>query len=476
MSKHNRIHTLALALGLALGATGANAALLGNLTQSLGGILKTPAALAGGSQAATQNGVARDAAILSAAQTLADTIQRNFPTLEEQAAASPDGIYQLYHASLHSPLQILAPLRQPATQSSAQSFLNAFPSPQGFSDWLVLLESDPAAAARQYAASPGANAATLTNMNNVTRMLADRLPTNLANNLPVVGQMLAGLLGGGKNGGGPFATHAQGGGISHTAIGQNGVEQMWCDVTGQDSLLGRILRGALGAPAVPSPGGKGYGPSLLPHLGLGSSPTGSGFSQSLDYVPLLNSNQLTGPLREILTPNLPVLQPILPNSILGLVTFRTYHVTDRTGAGADQHEVPVNDPLWTAAAIDLGVPGLRIFTVEFICPGLNRHRTAPPQPVEGTNLPSAAAFPSLVTNPNFDPAAERNYTGWTNLDLKNRKLTLSWGFGDGLVDDVWVYGHYVPFTLFGAGDTGPGLHHPAEHQPGNQSADSHPAH
>lgn len=466
MSKTPR--TLALAISLTLAAGGAHAALLGNLTQGLGGLLKLPTASTASASAprSTATASSNEAATLAAVQTLAATIQQNFPTMDEQAAASPDGIYQLYHASLHSPLQMLAPLPQSGANSAAQRFLDAFPSPQKFSEWLVLLDTDPAAAARQFDSQPGANAATLTNMNNVTKMLADRLPNNLANNLPVVGQLLAGLLGGGRHGGGPFALHAQGGGIAHATTDANGVEKMWCDVTGQNSLLSRVLRGVLGNPAVPSPGGKGYGISLLPKLGLGSSPTGTGFSQSLDYAPVINSNQLTRPLREILTRSLPVLPPLLPNSILGLINFRTYHVTDRTGAGADLEDVPANHPLWTAAAIDIGLPNLRIFTVEFICPGLNRH--------------VVAAFPPDGSNPNFDPAAEQNYTGWTNLDLKNRKLTLSWGFGDGLVDDVWIYGHYVPFTLFGAGDTGPGIHHPTEHashgQVSSNSSTDHTTH
>lgn len=184
---------------------------------------------------------------------------------------------------------------------------------------------------------------------------------------------------------------------------------------------------------------------------LGSSPTGSGLALSLDYIPLLNTNDITGDYRERITKSLPVLPSILPNNVLGLITFRTYHVTDRTGAGADEHAVPPNHPDWTAAAIDVGVPGIgRLWTVEFICPGLNRHQVA--------------AVPPDGSNPHYDPAAESNYTGYTNVDVTNRKATFSWGFGDGVVDDVWVYGHYVPFTVFGNGDTGPGVEYPAGHE------------
>lgn len=216
-------------------------------------------------------------------------------------------------------------------------------------------------------------------------------------------------------------------------------------------MLGRILRGALGDPAYPSDGGAGYEASLLPYYDLGSSPTGSGLALSLDYIPLLNTNDITGDYRERITKSLPVLPSILPNNVLGLITFRTYHVTDRTGAGADEHAVPPNHPDWTAAAIDVGVPGIgRLWTVEFICPGLNRHQVA--------------AVPPDGSNPHYDPAAESNYTGYTNVDVTNRKATFSWGFGDGVVDDVWVYGHYIPFTVFGNGDTGPGVEYPAGHE------------
>ena len=440
MSTSNRIQALVLALGLATAAGGAQAALLGGAASTLGGLVQAPAA--------TSAAPARDAAIARQAQALAASINSLFPSLGEQAAASPDGVYQLYHAALHNPLYFLQQFPLPLGVSGPQAFMNAFPTPEAFAAWLALLQTDPNAAAAQYAAQSGNSAATLASMNNVTRMLGDRLPANLANNLPVVGQMLAGLLGGGANGGGPLST-AEHSGLSHSASDANGVERMWCDVTNDGGLLGRILRGALGDPAAPSAGGKGYGPSLLPYFALGRSPTGTGFSQSLDYTPLVNSNKLTHGLREVVTRSLPLMTPILPNSILGLITFRTYHVTDRTGAGADQMDVPVNHPLWTAGAIDIGVPGLRIFTVEMICPGLNRHSVAPTSPT--------------AANPHYDPAAEANYTGYTNLDLSHRKLTLSWGFGDGLVDDVWVYGHYVPFTAFGAGDTGPGIHSPAEH-------------
>lgn len=442
MSNSIRLRALTLALGLALGAGGAQAALLSGLTQTIGGIVKAPAA----SQSAAS--AARAADIAQQAQALSATINALFPNMGAQAAASPTGLYQLYHASLHNPLYFLQQFPLPLGTSGPQAFMNAFPTPAGFAAWLALLQTDPNQAAAQYAANPANSAATLASLNNATRMLGDRLPTNLANNLPVVGQMLAGLLGGGANGGGPLSTEA-GSGMSHSMDDANGIERMWCDVTNDGGLLGRILRGALGNPVAPSAGGKGYGPSLLPYFALGASPTGTGFSQTLDYTPLLNSNQLTHGLREVVTRSLPLMRPILPNSLLGLITFRTYHTADRTGTGMDMQDVPVNHPMWTAGAIDIGVPGLRLFTVEMICPGLNRHSVAPTSPT--------------ATNPNYDPAAEANYTGYTNLDLTHRKLTLSWGFGDGLVDDVWVYGHYVPFTAFGAGDTGPGIHNPAEH-------------
>jgi hypothetical protein len=440
MYKHAKTHVLTLAIGLALGASGAHAALLGGLVQSLGGIIKAPTT--------TQSTAsARNADIAKQAQALSASINTLFPSMGTQATASPLGIYQLYHASLHSPLYFLQQFPLPLGTSGPQAFMNAFPSPTAFADWLALLQTDPNAAAAQYAAQPGNSAATLASMNNATKMLGDRLPTTLASNLPVVGQMLAGLLGGGANGGGPLSTDAHSG-MSHSMTDANGIDRMWCDVTNDGGILGRILRGALGNPVSPSPGGKGYGSSLLPYFSLGSSPTGLGFSQTVDYVPLLNSNQFTEVLRGVVTRSLPLMTPILPNNLLGLLTFRTYYTADRTGLTPKQ-TVPVNDPMWTAGAIDIGLPGLRLFTVEMICPGLNRH--------------SVAATSPTASNPNYDPAAESNYTGYTNLDLIHRKITLSWGFGDGLVDDVWIYGHYVPWTIFGAGDTDPGMHSPAEH-------------
>jgi hypothetical protein len=367
-------------------------------------------------------------------------------------------IYQLYHTSLTNPLNLLQQFPLLGGTTPMQSFMNAFPDPQGFADWLALLQSSPDLAISQYQSNPAATAQNLANMTNVTKMLSDRLPANMANNLATVGQLMAGLMGGGVAGGGPLAIGSDSH-LSHMTMGNNGLEQMWCDVTNDGGLVGRIIRGTLGQPVQPSPGGAGYGASLLPKLGIGSSPTGTGFSQVLDYTPLLNTNTLTEPLRQITTRILPVLPSVLPNSILGMLTFRTYHVTDRTGAETDMSSAAPNSQDWTAAAIDVSVPGLmRLWTVEFICPGMNRH--------------SVNATPPAGVNPYYDPSAESNYTGYTNFDLKNRKLTLSWGFGDGLIDDVWIYGHYVPFTLFGQGDTGPGVMKPGTDMSGTSTGGS----
>jgi hypothetical protein len=454
MHARTRFKLRLIVLSLALASVNSQAGLLSSLGQSL----KLP--LLGGAAntapTSTSAASANAAAIATQALALRNAISTGLPTLAPQAAASPMAIYQLFHTSLINPLNLLQQFPLLGGATPMQQFMNAFPDPQGFADWLALLQTSPDVAIAQYQSNPAATAKTLTDLTNVTKMLSDRLPANMANNLSTVGQLMAGLMGGGVAGGGPLAIGPDSH-LSHTTMGNNGLEQMWCNITNDGGLIGRILRGTLGQPVQPSPGGAGYGASLLPKLGIGSSPTGTGFSQTIDYTPLLNSNTLTEPLNQVVTRILPVLPRVLPNSILGLLTFRTYYTTDRTGAGADAINVPANSPDWRAAAIDVSIPGLmRLWTVEFICPGMNRH--------------SINATPPVGTNPYYDPTAESNYTGYTNFDLKHRKLTLSWGFGDGLIDDVWIYGHYAPFTLFGQGDTGPGVMKPGTDMSGGTSS------
>jgi hypothetical protein len=440
---------MVMAIALALGSaavSSAHAGLLGNVIETVTtATTETLSLVSEPTTTATTN-----AAIAENATRLRNTMMSEFPTFVGQAKASPMAVYQLYHLSMHNPLYFLPQFKMPAETSGPQRFMDRFPTADSFVAWVDKLHTSPDAAIAEFQENPQYGAELLTSMDNITRMLSDRLPANMANSLPVVGQLMAGMMGGGQFGGGPLSVGPDSG-VSHQTLSGGGLDQMWCHVTDEGGMLGRILRGALGDPALASDGGAGDDPSLLPYYGLGSSPTGSGFSLSADYIPLLNSNTVTGDLNEIITRSLPVLPSILPNSVLGLVTFHTYHVTDRTGAGSDQTEVPANDSDWTAAAIEIGVPGvMRLWTVEFICPGMNRH--------------SVNATPPAGANPTYDPMAESNYTGYTNVDITHRKSTFSWGFGDGLVDDVWIYGHYAPFATFGAGDTGPGVAPPSEHQ------------
>ncbi|WP_374088478.1 hypothetical protein [Methylomicrobium lacus] len=423
----NRPKILAAAIAASLTVSISNVS-----AQGLFGLPLTGSGLLGGSSA-----TASTSALISSGQSDQQRLVADLqaaasllPNLSAQAQANAQAILNLYQFSVLSPLDLLAGHPVPIG-SAADRLSQFFPTGKDFAEWLALLDESPTdALAELQNLNPAESAAVLADLLTVTRMLSERVPQDQAEDLPLVAEHLGGLLGGGLDGLGPVST-------------------LPADLPAGGGQLGAILAGLFGQgqPAQPSPGGAGYGPSLLPVLSVGSSPTGTGHAFAIDYIPPVNLNAITSGIREVVTRKLPVLPTLLPNSVLGLITFRTFHTTDRTGSGSDQYDVPANHPAWTGAAIDIGVPGIgRLWTVEMTCPGLNRHSVAPVSP--------------YAVNPNYDPQAAANYTGWYNTDLTHRKTTLSWGFGDGLIDDVWIYGHYAAFTAFGNGDTGPGVTYP----------------
>lgn len=412
---------LAVATGLALAAPTSQAQGLLDLLPGLSDL--------GGLGESSSPGQVADAADVAA---LRSAILGGFPGLIEQTAADPRAVWALFAMGGTDP------------GAADADFLATFADPAGFAGFMDLLATDQAQAGALFS-SLGGDAGLLAKLTAIVDGLAG-LPLPMANDLASFSSMMGLLTGSGL----PFGLpNRDDGGLLAAALAayeaENGLgTQPGSDACPQSEEPVPPLLG----PVHPSSCGKGYGPSLLPYLGLGATPSG-GLGHSLEWTPLLNSNLLTGTLRELTTRSLPVLAPILPADLL-VLEFRTYHTTDRTGVAGNRN-VPVNDPDWTAGAIDIKLPGIgRLFTIEMICPGLNRHRVA-------ANAPDAS-------NPGFDAQAEANYTGYSDLNLATRTLTLSWGFGDGLIDDLWIYGHYAPWTLFGVGDSGPGMHHPAQHQ------------
>jgi hypothetical protein len=140
--------------------------------------------------------------------------------------------------------------------------------------------------------------------------------------------------------------------------------------------------------------------------------------QSGDWKPPIDSNDAT----RFVPFAAPGFNPIVPGE-LGLVGNHTYGEDASRGHTYEEHqqaeEVSANDPGWRSAGTDVMIPGVgRVFTVHFVCPGMNRHQ-----------------------RPTGD------YTAGSTYDAGDRELVLSWGFGDRIVDALWIYGHYVPYSL-----------------------------
>jgi hypothetical protein len=139
--------------------------------------------------------------------------------------------------------------------------------------------------------------------------------------------------------------------------------------------------------------------------------------QSADWRPPADSNDVTGKLPFAG----PAFNPVLPGD-LGVVRNHAYgDEVPRTHTAADHQqytETTPNDPDWRSGATDVVLPGFgRMFTVHFVCPGMNRYQ-----------------------KPTGD------YTAGTTLDPNGRELVLSWGFGDRLVDSSWIYSHYLLYS------------------------------
>jgi hypothetical protein len=150
-----------------------------------------------------------------------------------------------------------------------------------------------------------------------------------------------------------------------------------------------------------------------PEAGARVEPDGE-THQSADWRPPVDSNDVTGKVPFAA----PAFNPILPGD-LGVVHNHAYDKqTPRSHTYSQKHETTPNDPDWRAGATDVVLPGVgRMFTVEFVCPGMNRYQ-----------------------KPTGD------YTGGTTIDPSGRSMVFSWGFGDRFVDSSWIYGHYLLYS------------------------------
>lgn len=172
---------IALCLGIA--ATGTTqAGLLAGVTNT---VTDTTETLTG-----SLTGDTSTALITDRAYQLRSTMA-TLPSLVEQAKASPAAVYQLYHASLYSPFAFLPQYAGLLDNNGPQRFLDRFPRPQRFVTWLETLQTDPAQAISAFQNKPQYAAELLEDLDNVTRMLAERLPAGMAGNLPVAGQLMA---------------------------------------------------------------------------------------------------------------------------------------------------------------------------------------------------------------------------------------------------------------------------------------------
>lgn len=353
------------------------------------------------------------ASLGDAATSMFNAFNANLPNLAEQAAKNPTDIYRLFQVGMMNPKRFTRKSTEAQAPDASDAFTSAFPTPQEFANWLGVLKNNPTSAITQI----GDNQQLMADMANAAKMMGDRLPARMKNNLAEAGQVMSGIAG----------YDSSGTKLINMPTGNNAPP--W-----SKGILGTVLH-LSPDPVEPSPGGTGYGPSLLPHIQLGPDQSGKGgLGMTLDYTPIVNTNALTRGIRDNVIAKLPNVKPALPNSILGILTFRTYYATDRTGKVQSTKPIPGSQNL-TGVALDIGLPGgKRLFTLNMTCPNMAPH------------MPGGAP--------------QNNYAGYVNLDPKDRTLNVSFSFGDGVVDNVFDYLHYLPWNLFHKGNPGPLIMHP----------------
>lgn len=172
----------------------------------------------------------------------------------------------------------------------------------------------------------------------------------------------------------------------------------------------------------PNPPANRADAGVVPRAGVGYNPETATVRWSYDVKPPVDTNEITG---AVAAPHVPV-HRALPGDF-GVVANHASHLEEdnRTADGPRRPSDP-NNPDWNLTTTDLTVPGLaRALRFDMVCPNHS----------------------GWAGNGGMHEDTDGTYTGASKYDLREGHLVFSYQWGDDLVNNEFIEGHYLAYGL-----------------------------